>query len=196
MTPTIRTERLVMQAPFLHENMDVAHHLRWLTNKHIMQYSENRHLTHSTASQYEYLCSFDQENDYFWEVVRHGIPIGSISAHLDIPNRTANLGVMIGDDSHHGHAYGLEAWHGVCEWLFSQDTRKIEAGCMACNKPMIKLLEKCGFDHEATIPGHFLFNGKPMDKVCYGKTQKAKIIPIPARSRRRESVLGSAGDAA
>jgi RimJ/RimL family protein N-acetyltransferase len=184
-----------MQPPFIHEGMDVRHYLKWLENKEVMQYSENRHLTHSTASQYEWICSFDQENDYLWEIIRCGMPIGSISAYLDIPNRIANLGVMIGDDSHWNFGYGREAWDGVCKWLFSQDTRKIEAGCMACNKPMIRLLEKCGFRIEATIPGHFLLNGKPTDQVCYGKTQKAKVIPI-ARANHGSGVLGPTGDAA
>ena len=196
MTPNIKTLRLTLLPPFIHEGMDVRHYLRWLENKEVMQYSENRHHTHTRETQYEYLCSFDQENDHLWDIILAGNPIGSISAHLDIPNRTANVGIMIGNENCWHKGYGLEAWNAACKWLFSQDTRKIEGGCMACNQGMIRIFEKAKFDLEATIPGHFLLKGKPVDKVLYGKTQKAKVIHLTAGANHSSRVLGSTGDAA
>lgn len=194
-TPILKTARLTLRAPVVYKGMDLKHHLKWLNNKHITQYSENRHSSHTEDTQFEYLEMFDGVNDLFWEVFRgNGQPIGSVNAFLSIPNRSANVGIIIGDSEVWGQGYGPEAWDAVCEWLFSQDTRKIEAGCMASNSGMIRILEKTGFTYEATIPAHFILSGKPEDKVCYGKTKKAKVIPITRGNGGRESVLGSTGE--
>lgn len=176
--PGLKTARLTLAFPFLHEGMDVSHYLRWLCNERVTKYSEQRHLTHTQASQYEYLCSFTQTEDYFWEIQRQTKPIGSITAYRDIPNRVANLGIMIGEPQVWGNGYGPEAWEAVCEYMFEQGTRKIEASCMISNLAMIHVLEKNNFKYEATIKDHFLLDGKPEDKVCYGKLAQAKILPI------------------
>lgn len=177
-TPVLKTARLTLFYPMIHSNMDVAHYLRWLTNEAVMQYSEQRHAVHTEQSQADYIASFSGSDNYFWEIQRTGVPIGSITAYIDKPNRTANLGVMIGDSRLWGHGYAGEAWDAVCQYLFEDGIRKIEAGCMACNSAMIRLLKKLEFTHEATVPGHFLRHGKPEDLHIYGKNRKAKIIPL------------------
>jgi RimJ/RimL family protein N-acetyltransferase len=176
--PTLKTARLTLTAPLIHENMDVGYYLRWLSNERVVKYSEQRHLTHTNETQYDYIISFVDSHDYFWEIQRNSKPIGSISAYRDLPNRIANVGVMIGDTNLWGQGYASEAWDGVCSFLFEEGCRKIEAGCMACNEPMIRLLEKQGFSREASVSGHFLLNGNPEDKVLYGKYSQAKIIPL------------------
>lgn len=179
--PTLKTARLTLMAPLLYEGMDVSHHLRWLNSPQVVQYSEQRHKIHTQESQFEYLLTFNHLTSYIWEIHYNGSgsgAIGTITAHLDGNNWTANMGIMIGEKRIWGQGYGPEAWEAVSNWLFDEGTRKIEAGCMACNTPMIRILEKTGFDLEAEISGHFLLNGKPEDMLLYGKTRQAKIVPI------------------
>lgn len=177
-TPALKTARLTLAPPFMHEGMDVSHYLRWLNNETVVKFSEQRHKVHTNESQYEYLNWFPNSEDCFWEIQRNTVPIGSISAYRFLENKIANIGIIIGDTRLWGQGYGPEAWQAVCDYLFEDGTRKIEASCMASNLPMIHLLEKLDFKYEATISGHFLLNGKPEDKVCYGKHRKAKIFPI------------------
>jgi ribosomal-protein-alanine N-acetyltransferase len=194
-TPHLKTSRLVLSPPLIHDNMDVTHHLRWLKNKQVLQFSENRHFEHCRQSQLEYLRSFNGETNHFWEIQTLGKPLGSITAYLNTPNRTANLGIMIGEPDCWGRNYASEAWEVVCKFLFSDKTRKIEAACMASNIPMIRVLENNKFSYEATIGQHFLLDGKPEDKVCYGKFKKAKIIPLAGRNGRVADSSGVLGEA-
>lgn len=174
----LKTLRLTLIAPMLYEGMDVSTQLRWLNSPQVVRYSEQRHKAHTQESQYEYLASFNHVTSYIWEIIKDIQSIGTITVHKDANNWTANMGIMIGDRRVWGQGYGPEAWEAVCNWLFGDGIRKIEAGCMESNTPMIRILEKTGFDLEAKIPDHFLLNGKPEDMRCYGKTRKAKVIQI------------------
>lgn len=185
-TPILKTARLTLAPPFMHEGMDVTHYLKWLCNESVTKYSEQRHNTHTPASQYEYLTSFTGDKQ-IWEIQRDTKPIGTITAYRNPPNRTANLGILIGDTSVWGQGYGPEAWEGLSSYLLGDGLRKLEAGCMVSNRPMRRLLLKCGWDWEATLPNYFLFNGKPEDMAYHGTYRKAQIIPIkdePAIFRR------------
>lgn len=158
--------------------MDVSHYLKWLSNESVTTYSEQRHRTHTDETQRDYICSFQKSDHCFWEVQRSGNPIGSITAYRDMANRTANIGVMIGEYRVWGNGYGAEAWDAVEKFLFDNGTRRVEGGCMRSNSAMISLFKKLGYTHEATVPGHFLRHGHPEDLVCYGKVREAKVLPL------------------
>ena len=178
-TPVLKTVRLTLTPPFMHEGMDVSHYLKWLCDEGVTKYSEQRHRAHTPESQYEYLSSFGGDNQ-IWEIQRDTIPIGTITAYRNSPNRTANLGIMIGDRRVWGQGYGPEAWSGVCNYLFEDGIRKIEAGCMSRNAAMRSVLRRTGFMYEAALPQYFLFEGQPEDMVLYGKYREAKIYQIKA----------------
>jgi RimJ/RimL family protein N-acetyltransferase len=176
--PTLKTARLTLAFPIMHDNMNLDHYLRWLSNESVTRFSEQRHVAHTNVTQYEYLKSFVDSNDYFWEIQRTGVPIGSVTAFRNIPNRTANVGIMIGAVNLWGNGYASEALDAVCNFLFEDGCRKIDGGCMAANQAMISVFENVGFKYEATIGGLFLLDGKPEDAVFYGKFNQAKIIPL------------------
>lgn len=175
---TLKTARLTLSCSILYDGIDLKHQLKWLNDGSVTKFSEQRHYTHSQKTQLDYLKSFEGTPHQFWEIVRDSVPIGTMTAYIDHPNRVANVGIMIGDHRVWGNGYGSEAWDGVCNFLFSDGIRKVEAGCMASNSSMIRILEKTGFKHEAAIAGHFLLDGKPEDKVCYGKNRQAEIIQL------------------
>lgn len=178
-SPILKTARLTLAFPFVHEGMDVGHYLKWLQDDVVMQYSEQRHKVHTSATQYEYLSSFPYAGDrLFWQIDKNSKPIGSISAFLDKNNKIANIGIMIGERREWNNGYASEAWSAVCNFLFEDGYRKLEAGCMTSNRAMVSLLFKTGFSNEAIIPGHFLKNGKPEDLLLYGKFRTAKVISI------------------
>jgi RimJ/RimL family protein N-acetyltransferase len=177
MTPTLKTARLTLAPPFMHEGMSVDHYLRWLCNETVTKYSEQRHREHTIDTQYEYLMGFKGDN-HIWEIQRDTKPIGTVTAYRNEPNKTANIGILIGEPKVWGSGYGPEAWEAVTNYLFEDGVRKAEAGCMASNRPMLRILQKCGFTHEATLPNYFLLNGQPEDMTYHGKYREAKIIPL------------------
>jgi RimJ/RimL family protein N-acetyltransferase len=158
--------------------MDCSHYLRWLNDPVVGQYSEQRHLDHTQSSQYEYLSSFHNSRDHFWDVVFDGSPVGTANAYIDAPNKRADIGIMIGEKQHWGRGFACEAWEAICDYLFDTGIRKIEGGCMKSNHAINKVFKKLGFDQEGIIPGHFLLRDKLEDMVLYGKVRSAKVIPL------------------
>jgi len=168
-TPTIDTPRLVLM-PY-RAGMVTYQEIGWLNNKGLMKYSEQRHHVHTIMSQHEYLNRFPV-NSHIWLVCLKDdepglIPrIGTISAHIDPFNKTANMGVLIGN--HAGCGYGTEAWKRVMDFLFEWGTEKIEAGMMQTNEPMMAVCKKTGMAMEGIKPKHFLVDNKRVDLVQYG----------------------------
>ena len=182
-TPTLKTARLTLSPPLMHEYMDVDHYLRWLTDTKVVQYSEQRHLEHTVETQRNYITSFNQgevdgEYNQLWEIRRSANIIGSITSNRNVSNKTANLGIMIGDHRVWGSGYGVEAWDAVTTYLFEEGVRKVEAGCMRSNSSMRAVLNRAGFIEEAVLPNYFLLNGEPEDMLYHGKYNKAKVIPL------------------
>lgn len=164
----LRTPHLELDAP---DMRDAELFVSWLNDPEVVKYSEQRHLKHHPDFQRVY-WSMAGENHLIYAIhtADPSAPIGSITARIDRPNNVANVGIMIGDKSVWRKGYGFEAWECVCNYLFiEKKIRKIEAGCMSLNWPMNSICIKSGMRYEATVPGHFLLNGKPTAVNLYGK---------------------------
>ena len=145
-------------------------HIGWLNNPDVVFYSEQRHQKHTEASQQAYLNSFS-EGCYIWLIKAQDIgDIGTISAYVDMPNKVADMGILVGEPKSWNRGYGAEAWKRVMLWLrMEHKIRKIECGCMFDNIPMRKIATKCGMEVEGGRYQHFLLDGKPVDLLQYGK---------------------------
>lgn len=167
MPPTIETPHLFL-APY-RASMVSYRHIGWLNHKEGMKFSEQRHHVHTLESQHQYLNSFPI-GSHIWLIIArgHSVHIGTITAHIDPFNRTANMGIMIGEFTYRGAGYGSEAWSKVMEFLWADGIEKIEAGMMLINEPMIKLCKKTGMVLEGVRPKHFLVDNKRIDLVQYG----------------------------
>jgi len=154
---TLLTPRLVIEPPAPQE---VFPFVLWLNDPEVVKYSEQRHKIHTAETQLDYWHSAATVEPNFVYAIRRedsGMPIGSISAEIDPYNNIANVGIMIGDKTQWGKGYGFEAWECVCNYLIiEKKIRKIEAGCMSLNAPMIRICTKYGMRHEAIVQGHFL----------------------------------------
>ena len=167
--PHLKTEHLKLYIGAYHRGFHPEAHVNWLNDKELMKYSEQRHQTHTVFTQTRYLASFDHVNSFFWEIAPRDmqLPIGSITAYCDWPNKVAEIGILIGAFQQRG--YGTEAWQAVCDWLFRKGIRKIEAGCMASNMAMRKVFSKTGMNMEGRRYSHFLLDGKPEDLILVGR---------------------------
>jgi len=142
----------------------------WLNNKTVTQYSEQRHKTHTTNTQLQYIRSFIEHRDNILrEIHLDKELIGTVSAYIDTHNRVADVGILIGPDFQ-GKGHGYSAWSTFCEILFDTlNMRRIEGGCMAANAPMIKLFRKYGMQEEGRRLSHFSFEGSYSDLVLFGR---------------------------
>jgi len=173
MYPTLTTKRLIL-VPYP-ASMATDRHVAWLNDPEIVKYSERRHYKHTLATQHIYFNAFPA-GSHIW-LIRTIIDIGTITAYRDRPNQTANMGIMLGYKDTFRRGYGTEAWAKVMEFLFDDGVRKIECGFMDSNRAMRGICRKTGMrgicrktgmNYEATVPGHFILDGKPEDMVLFG----------------------------
>lgn len=166
MTPALRSTRLMLHAytPML----VTEEHARWLNDKELLQFSEQRHSEHTVKTQLDYVRD-GPPNRHLWLIRCNAADIGSITAYVDEHDRRANLGILIGRREYHGQGFAAEAWLTVIDWLFDNGYHKIEAGCREDNWPMRRLATTTGMTLEAEIPGHYKVGDKFLGLTLYGR---------------------------
>ncbi len=173
---SIVTPRLHI-APFSEEHL-TPRYVGWLNNPAIVRYSEQRHVTHTLDSCRAYLQSFHDTPHHFWAIVVSemigpaspeqfgGTHIGNINAYVDVPNGTADVGILLGEQDAWGRGYGLEAWTAVCRYLLCElGLHKITAGTLSVNLPMLKLIQRAGMTPDGTRQQQMMFEGIAVDVV-------------------------------
>lgn len=166
---TVSTNRLTLRRL----RKPTPRNLTWLRDPEVVRYSEQRHQTHTLSSQLRYVDSFDGRSQ-LWGIYRidNGAHIGNVSARHDEPNDVCDVAIMIGETALWGQGYGYEAWKGACDWLLDKNLgnfRKLEAGCMATNAAMLKIIRDSHFHQEGELLNHFLFAGNPISALLFGK---------------------------
>ena len=119
-----------------------------------------------------YRRSFEETDNIFLTVVSKDNyqSIGTMTAYIALPHGTADIGIMIGDRSVWGCGYGFDAWCTLLQWLLRSGViRKVTAGTLDCNKPMIKLMQRSGMHLEATRKGQEIIDGYAIDIQYYAR---------------------------
>lgn len=151
------------------ESYLTSQYVGWLNDQELMKYSEQRHKVHSVESCRSYWLSCQQNGSYFWAVVEknNGLKhIGNVTAYVDHDNSVADVALLIGDYDAHNKGYGFEAWECVCEYLLNNiKIRKITAGTLSLNVPMLKIMERLGMQDDGVRVNHYLVDNKPVDLI-------------------------------
>jgi len=172
LTARIDTPRLILD-PFRVDAV-TDQYVGWLNNPSVVRYSEQRHRTHTRESCLDYVNSIDHESAHLWRIlVKSERHIGNISAHRDSDNRSADIGIMIGDVSEWGKGYGEEAWTAVMDWLLQSGAEIVSAGAMETNAGMLRIFQKTGMTPCGTRDFCFLFNSRRVGARFYMKTSLA-----------------------
>jgi RimJ/RimL family protein N-acetyltransferase len=163
----IKTKNLLIK-PFSEKDI-TNRYIGWLNNHEIMRYSEQRYKTHTLETCKLYLHSFDNTPNLFWAIEEtiNGLGhIGNINAHIDTNNSIADIGILIGETDAQGCGYGYEVFKSVSAYLFeNMGIRKITAGTVSVNLPMIKLMKKMKMKEDGVRKRHYLIEGMEVDIV-------------------------------
>jgi [ribosomal protein S5]-alanine N-acetyltransferase len=166
-SPDIGTRRLLI-TPFSERHLTLSY-VAWLNDPEVMRYSEQRHKQHTIDSCRAYWQSFMGVPHYFWaiEEVDMGLGhIGNMNAYVDAWNSLADIGIMIGEKKAQGKGYGLEAWTGICNFLFTEcRMRKVTAGTISLNVPMIKLMQRAGMIDDGARRRHYINSEQEVDVI-------------------------------
>ena len=151
-----------------------THHLTsryvsWLNDPEVVQFSEQRHREHTLLTCANYFESIQQSNGHFLaiETTVDGLGhIGNIGVSIDPHNLIADISIIIGEKKAWGKGFGSIAWNAVLkEMLKNQGLRKITAGTMSVNEPMLRLMNRSGMHVESIRRNHFLWENKEVDLV-------------------------------
>src|SRR5207244_1087643 len=93
-----------------------------------------------------YWQSFAGTPHYFWAALADDLGhIGNLNAYVDLRHGVADVGILIGQSAAQGQGYATEAWLAACDFLLRErGLRKVTAGTIAPNQPMLRLMERAG----------------------------------------------------
>ena len=148
-----------------------AEYIGWLNDLEVMRFSNQRFHKHDLKSCASYLQSFDDTANLFLSIrlKQDNVAIGTMTAYRNMCHATADAGIMIGSTAGRGRGLGVEAWRNLIEWLLSDGgMRKVTAGTLACNQPMIRLAEQSGMTLEGVRKAQEIVEGQPQDILLFG----------------------------
>lgn len=93
--------------------------------------------------------------------------IGTVSLEgIDRLNRTAELGIFIGDENYRNNGYGTEAIKLILDYGFNyENLNNIELHLMSFNERALKCYEKCGFKEYGRRRKCKFINGNYYDSI-------------------------------
>ncbi len=175
---TLQGDKVILRR-FTESDID-DYYICWLNDADVVRFSNQRFLKHDRESSLRYLASFEDTDNLFISVrdlsgdrpdgTHIGTQIGTMTAYVSKHHGTVDVGIMMGDKSAWGLGYGQDAWNTLTSWLLSRDDiRKLTAGTMLCNTGMIKIMERSGMHHEATLKEQEVVNKQVVDILYYAK---------------------------
>jgi RimJ/RimL family protein N-acetyltransferase len=136
----------------------------WLNDPQVVRFSEQRHRRHSMESCSAYLAQMHNSDGLFLAIQVDGSGlghIGNISVAIDEPNLSADLSIMIGEKRAWGRGYASLAWAAVMQYLLEDaGMRRVTAGTMEVNEPMIRLMQRSAMQFDCVRPRHFMWEGR------------------------------------
>ena len=162
-------ERIGLGSP-RKENIEA--YLAWMNDLEVLQYVA-RSRPVGRAEEEEWFANLPKRvDDLVLEIalLESGEPIGSCGFHrINSGNRSAELGIMIGDPAHRGRGYGSEAMKLLCGYGFDiLNLHRIGLSVFEYNPRAIRCYERVGFKHEGRRRAARFWNGKYWDSLDMG----------------------------
>jgi [ribosomal protein S5]-alanine N-acetyltransferase len=144
----------------------------WLNDPVTMRFSNQRFLRHDRQSSQRYLATFSESPNLFFSVRVQSTEqvIGTMTAYISPMHGTADMGILIGNRSAWGQGFGLDAWTTLMHHLLLQpNIRKVTAGTLACNVPMLSLAARSGMKPDGVRQRQELVDGVAQDILYFAK---------------------------
>lgn len=147
---------------------DVEVFTKWMNDFHVTDYTGRSHQTVTLQDEKEYLEKSSNDKNVFAIIdMEKDQLIGSIGLHqVDNINRTATLGIFIGDDEYRSKGYGTEAIKLILDFGFNYlNLNNIDLALMEFNERALKCYKKCGFKEIGRRRKCKFINGKYYDSI-------------------------------
>ncbi len=168
-SPVLRGELATLE-PF-----DVDRHLHeryvsWLNDPATVRFSQQRNRRHSLESCRQYAAGFVESPNFFWAILapigdelRH---VGTMTGYVNAQDGVGDVGILVGDPATRGRGVATAAWLLAAEFLLvTQGLRKMTAGTLGVNEPMIRLMRRVGMRDDGRRVAHVQWESRPVDVV-------------------------------
>ena len=165
----LKGERVGLRYP---QKESIDSYLAWMNDLDILQYLL-RVRPMGRAEEEEWFANLSKRpDDLVFEIVslEQGVPIGVCGLHrISGSNRSAEIGISIGDKSQWSRGYGREAMGLLCGYGFDVlNLNRIGLNVYAYNVRGIRCYERVGFRHEGRRRAARFWNGKYWDILEMG----------------------------
>lgn len=148
---------------------DCLKYVEWLNNFEIAKGINAYSKVNSIASEKEWLMNNCNNRNYSFAIIdsESNMLIGNIGLmNIKEIDRTAELGIFIGDENYLSCGYGSEAIMILLEYAFNHlNLNNIMLKVYDFNKRAIKAYEKCGFKKFGEWKKSHYFNGKYISEI-------------------------------
>lgn len=167
------------------ERSDIPTFLRWVNDPEVRRFllmfepmseaSEERWFERRLEARDDYLFSFEGSFDGEWRI------LGNIGLHrVDWKNRSATLGIMLGEKEHWSKGFGTEAVRLMLRFAFGElNLHRVELDVFDFNPRAIRCYEKAGFQHEGVLRESFFRDGSYHDIHRMAVLETAHARPGP-----------------
>lgn len=143
-------------------------YVSWLNDPAVVRFSNQRFLSHSSASCQAFYSSIEASDSALFVIEYADLGfVGTMTVHFNERHGTADMGILIGDARVRGFGVGASAWITVMNQVLSlPGIRKVTAGTLSCNQPMLSVISKAGMEADGIRKAQELVDGVPYD-ICY-----------------------------
>lgn len=178
-TKTITTERLILRR-FTYEDSDSM--LRnWASDEEVQDmYGEPAYKTPGAVKELldKYISSYDEDQALRWAVIEKesGECIGQAAYFLvDKGNHFAEIEYCIGR-AFQGRGYATEVTRALIGYGFDEvHLHKVQICVRPSNIPSRKVISKCGFTYNGTLPDYFFRDGRYEDRMYFSITEEEYV---------------------
>jgi ribosomal-protein-alanine N-acetyltransferase len=151
---------------------DLNAYERWVNDHETTEYMSIGRYPLTKTKLAEYIKRYNSSQDFLLGIFlkEDGRHIGNVTLHyIDTHNRSAEIGILIGEKDCRGHGYGREAVVLLVAHAFNRlGLHKLTTGMVESNIASQRMFEKVGFVQEGRIQESFYINGQYCDCLRYG----------------------------
>jgi RimJ/RimL family protein N-acetyltransferase len=141
---------------------------RWINDPEVTQFLHS-YLPMSEQEELEWVNGLAKKKseEMIFSIIVEGKLIGIMGLHrINVKDRTATTGSIIGEKEYWGKGYGTEAKMLLLHYAFNTlNLRKICSAAIAFNERSLRFNRKCGYEIEGTLREQFWRNGQYHDLV-------------------------------
>ena len=149
-------------------NEDIEKFTEWLNDFETTDYIGRSAYITTLESEKQYFDeNLNKNYNFFIITIKEDKLIGTVGLeNYDFVNRTATLGIFIGDKDYRNEGYGTEAIKMVLDYGFNYlNLNNIKLDLMSFNERALKCYTKCGFKEYGRRRNCKYINGKYYDSI-------------------------------